>query len=66
VWWAAAPPAWGAAPAAVTDVAELDAALAQALSRAGPTLIDARVDPAAYPAVMDLTRGAAGRRGALE
>jgi acetolactate synthase-1/2/3 large subunit len=66
VSFAAVATAMGAAAAAVTDVAELDAALAQALSRAGPTLIDARVDPAAYPAVMDLTRGAAGRRGALE
>jgi acetolactate synthase I/II/III large subunit len=66
VSFAAVATAMGAAAAAVTDVAELDAALAQALSRAGPTLIDARVDPAAYPAVMDLTRGAAGRRGTLE
>ncbi|HEX9540265.1 MAG TPA: thiamine pyrophosphate-dependent enzyme [Streptosporangiaceae bacterium] len=58
--------AMGAAAASVTDVAGLVAALARALGRAGPTLIDARVDPAGYPAVMDLTRGAAGRRGAPE
>ena len=54
--------AMGAAAASVTDVAELTAALAGALRRQGPTLIDARVDPACYPAVIDLTRGAAGRR----
>jgi acetolactate synthase-1/2/3 large subunit len=60
--FAAAATAMGAAAASVTDVAELTAALAGALGRPGPTLIDARVDPACYPAVIDLTRGAAGRR----
>jgi acetolactate synthase-1/2/3 large subunit len=58
--------AMGAAAASVTDVAGLVAALARALGREGPTLIDAQVDPAGYPAVMDLTRGSAGRRGAPE
>jgi acetolactate synthase-1/2/3 large subunit len=66
VSFAAIATAMGAAAASVTDVAELKAALAQALSRDGPTLIDARVDPAGYPAVMDLTRGAAGRRATPE
>ena len=56
--------AMGAAAASVTDVPGLAAALAGALEREGPTLIDARVDPAGYPAVMDLTRGAASRRPA--
>jgi len=60
--FAATATAMGAAAACVTDVAELTAALAEALCRRGPTLIDARVDPACYPAVIDLTRGAAGRR----
>ncbi len=62
VSFAAAATAMGAAAASVADVAALAAALAQALSRDGPTLIDACVDPVSYPAVMDLTRGAAGRR----
>ena len=59
--FAAAATAMGAAAASVTDVGELTAALAGALGRDGPTLIDAQVDPAVYPTVMDLTRGAAGR-----
>jgi acetolactate synthase-1/2/3 large subunit len=61
VSFAAAAAAMGAAAASVNGIAGLVAALAQALSRAGPTVIDARVDPAGYPAVIDLTRGAAGR-----
>jgi len=32
------------------------------LARPGPTVIDAGVDPAGYPAIMDLSRGQAGRR----
>jgi acetolactate synthase-1/2/3 large subunit len=62
--FAAIATAMGAAAASVTDVPGLAAALAGALEREGPTLIDARVDPAGYPAVMELTRGAAGRRPA--
>ena len=50
------------AAASVTDPEELAAALAAALTRDGPTLIDARVDPAGYPALLDLTRGDGGRR----
>jgi len=34
----------------------------QALRRSGPTVIDVAVDPASYPAVLDLSRGPAGRR----
>jgi acetolactate synthase I/II/III large subunit len=66
VSFARAAAAMGAAAASVNGIAGLVAALAQALSREGPTVIDARVDPAGYPAVVDLTRGAAGRRCAPE
>jgi acetolactate synthase-1/2/3 large subunit len=61
--FAGAATALGAFGVLVCDVAELTSALAAALERDGPTVIDARTDPAAYPAVMDLTRGDAGRRG---
>jgi acetolactate synthase I/II/III large subunit len=62
VSFAAAAAAMGAAGAAVTSERELATALADALARPGPTVIDADVDPACYPAVMDLSRGQAGRR----
>ena len=62
VSFAAAATALGAAGAAVTTEPDLAAALAAALRRPGPTVIDASVDPAGYPAVMDLSRGQAGRR----
>jgi acetolactate synthase-1/2/3 large subunit len=64
--FAAAAAAMGAAAASVTDPEELAGALAAALTRPGPTLIDARVDPAGYPALMDLTRGDGGRRAGPE
>jgi acetolactate synthase I/II/III large subunit len=54
--------AMGAAAAAAGTEAELVTALDAALRRDGPTVIDAAVDPACYPAVMELTRGDAGRR----
>jgi acetolactate synthase-1/2/3 large subunit len=60
--FAAAAAAMGAAGAAVTSERELAATLADALARPGPTVIDAHVDPAGYPAVMNLSRGQAGRR----
>jgi acetolactate synthase I/II/III large subunit len=60
--FAAVAAAMGAAGAAVTSERELAAALTDALARPGPTVIDAHVDPAGYPAVMDLSRGQAGRR----
>ena len=59
--FAAAAAAMGAAAASVTGPEELAAALAAALNRHGPTVIDARVDPAGYPALLDLTRGDRGR-----
>ena len=62
VSFAAVAAAMGAAGVAVTTERELAAALADALARTGPTVIDASVDPACYPAVMDLSRGQAGRR----
>ena len=62
VSFAAAAAAMGAAGATVSTPRELAAELAAALRRDGPTVIDALVDPAGYPAVMDLTRGQAGRR----
>jgi acetolactate synthase I/II/III large subunit len=62
VSFARAAVALGAAGAAVGTAGKLAAAVAGALTRPGPTVIDAQVDPACYPAVMDLTRGAAGRR----
>ena len=60
--FAAAAAAMGAAGATVTSERELAAALTDALARPGPTVIDAGVDPAGYPAIMDLSRGQAGRR----
>ncbi len=60
--FAAAAVAMGAAGAAVRTERDLAAALADALRREGPTVIDASVDPACYPAIMDLSRGQAGRR----
>ena len=62
VSFAAAAAAMGAAGAAVTSERDLAAAVTDALRRPGPTVIDASVDPAAYPAVLDLSRGQAGRR----
>jgi acetolactate synthase-1/2/3 large subunit len=38
-------------------VDELDVALTAAFSRPGPTLIDARVDPTGYPAILHAIRG---------
>jgi acetolactate synthase-1/2/3 large subunit len=54
--------AMGAAAAAAGTEAELAAALDAALRRDSPTVIDVKVDPACYPAVMELSRGDAGRR----
>ena len=54
--------AMGAASAAAGTEAELVPALEAALRRDGPTVIDVAVDPACYPAVMELSRGDAGRR----
>jgi acetolactate synthase-1/2/3 large subunit len=62
VSFAGAAIAMGAAAAAVGTEAELATALDAALRRDGPTVIDVAVDPACYPAVMELSRGDAGRR----
>ena len=62
VSFAVAATAMGAAGAAVTTERDLATAVAAALRRPGPTVIDASVDPAGYLAVMDLSRGQAGRR----
>ncbi len=64
--FAAAAVAMGATAASVTSPGELATALAAALARDGPTLIDARVGPAGYPALLDLTRGDGGRRAGPE
>lgn len=47
----------GMAAAAVSDVAEYEDALRAALGRPGPTLIDVRTDPSAYPEVLNAVRG---------
>jgi acetolactate synthase-1/2/3 large subunit len=62
VSFAAIATAMGAAGASVAAETELAAALRQALGRDGPTVIDAAVDPACYPAVLQLSRGNAGRQ----
>jgi acetolactate synthase I/II/III large subunit len=59
--FAAVATAMGAAAACAASQAQLATALTEALEREGPTLIDARVDPAGYPAILDLTRGDRGR-----
>ena len=59
--FAAAAESMGAAAASVGGRAELADAVTAALGRDGPTVIDARVDPAGYPALLDLTRGSTGR-----
>jgi acetolactate synthase-1/2/3 large subunit len=62
VSYARAAQALGAEAVAVSTEQELAAALSDASGRDGPTIIDVQVDPAAYPAIMDLSRGEAGRR----
>jgi acetolactate synthase-1/2/3 large subunit len=62
VSYARAAEAMGAAAVAVSTEMDLAAALSAAAGRDGPTVIDIQVDPAGYPAIMDLSRGEAGRR----
>jgi acetolactate synthase I/II/III large subunit len=64
--FAAAAQAMGATASEARDTGGLAAALTAALGREGPTLIDARVDPAGYPAILDLTRGETGRRSSRD
>ena len=58
--------AMGAAAASAGDRTELAGALTAALGRDGPTVIDARVDPAGYPALLDITRGETGRHSSRD
>jgi acetolactate synthase-1/2/3 large subunit len=46
---------------AVSNVVDLDAAISASLAATGPSLLDARVDPGCYPAVLDAIRGARHR-----
>jgi acetolactate synthase I/II/III large subunit len=62
VSYARAAEAMGAAAVAVCTETELAAALSAAADWDGPMVIDARVDPAGYRAIMDLSRGEAGRQ----
>jgi acetolactate synthase-1/2/3 large subunit len=62
VSYARAAEAMGAAAMAVCTETELAAALSAAADWDGPMVIDARVDPAGYRAIMDLSRGEAGRQ----
>jgi acetolactate synthase I/II/III large subunit len=62
VSYAGAAQALGAVAVAVSTETELAAALCAASGRDGPTVIDVQLDPASYPAIMDLSRGEAGRR----
>jgi acetolactate synthase-1/2/3 large subunit len=64
VSYARAAQALGAVGVAVSSETELASALSAASGRDGPTVIDVQVDPAAYPAIMELSRGEAGRRPA--
>ena len=64
VSYARAAQALGAAAVTVSTEEELAAALSAASGRDGPTVIDVRVDPAGYSAIMDLSRGQAGRQPA--
>jgi acetolactate synthase-1/2/3 large subunit len=64
VSYARAAQALGAAAVAVSTEQDLAAALSAASGRDGPTVIDVQVDPAGYPAIMDLSRGEAGRQPA--
>jgi acetolactate synthase-1/2/3 large subunit len=61
VSYARAAQALGAAAVTVSTEKDLAAALSEADGRDGPTVIDVQLDPAAYPAIMDLSRGEAGR-----
>jgi acetolactate synthase-1/2/3 large subunit len=64
VSYARAAQALGAAAVSVSTETDLAAALSAASGRDGPTVIDVRVDPAGYSAIMELSRGQAGRQPA--
>ena len=53
--------AMGAVAVAAGTEDEVAQAISAAAHRDGPTVIDVRTDPASYPAIMELSRGQAGR-----
>jgi acetolactate synthase-1/2/3 large subunit len=55
--WAAVATGMGVDAFRVSDVAELEAEFARAVTSQGPTLIDVRVDPAGYPRMLEVIRG---------
>jgi acetolactate synthase I/II/III large subunit len=61
VSYAGAATALGAVGVTVSDARSLTDALNAAMARSLPTVIDVMIDPACYPSVLELTRGAAGR-----
>ena len=65
VSYARAAQALGAAAVTVSTEKDLAAALSEASGRDGPTVIDVQVDPAGYPAIMELSRGEAGRAATI-
>jgi acetolactate synthase I/II/III large subunit len=62
VSYAGAAQALGATAVPVSTEQELAAALSAASGRDGPTVIDVQLDPAGYRAIMELSRGEAGRQ----
>ncbi len=62
VSYAAVAQAMGAAGTAAGTERELTEAISAAAHHDGPTVVDVRTDPAGYPAIMELSRGQAGRR----
>jgi len=62
VSYAAVARAMGAAGTVAGTESELMQAVSWAAGHDGPTVIDVRTDPAAYPAIMELSRGEAGRQ----
>ena len=65
VSYARAAQALGAAAVTVSTETDLAAALSAASGRDGPMVIDVQVDPAGYPAIMELSRGEAGRAATI-
>jgi acetolactate synthase-1/2/3 large subunit len=62
VSYAGAAQALGATAVPVSTEQELASALSAASGRDGPTVIDVQLDPAGYRAIMELSRGEAGRQ----
>ena len=55
--WCALAASVGAAAHRAETEEELERALARALSHRGPTLVEARIDPATYPETLHTIRG---------